>query len=40
MEVRGAVGLAIAVLSVRVGTPVIALAGAVVVSAWGRAHAM
>ena len=40
VAVRGAVGLAIAVLSVRVGTPVITLAGAVVVSAWGRVRAM
>ena len=40
MAVRGAVGLAIAVTCVRVGTPVITLVGAVVVSAWGTARAM
>ena len=40
VAVRGVVALAIGVLSVRVSAPVIALAGAVVVSAWGRARAM
>jgi len=40
VAVRGAVGLATAVTCVRVGTPVITLVDAVVVSAWGTARVM